>query len=598
VTFDLGAHGSSSDALVQTINYGEAASAPSVTPAEGQTFSGWDLAFNNITSDLTVTALYNTITYSVIFNLGDHGSSSDTLTQTVAHGAAASAPTVTANTGYSFTGWDETFNNITGNLTVAAQYSLNVYDVTFNSGEGTQSEVVQVNHGSAAAPATPADIIGKTFSHWDIGFSNITTDLTVTAIYTTDQYTVTFELGAHGTSSDALVQTINHGETASAPSVSATEGQTFSGWDLAFNNITSDLTITALYNTVTYIVTFDLNGGTHTGGGELIQSVEHGSSATAPVVESPEGYSFSGWSRTFDNVNSSYTVSAQFEAISDFKFTVTFDLGEQGSASPKSLVQRLIHGQTPKEPKIKVALGYEFLGWDKDIVPVTKSVTYSARYTDLTEEVRNLDQYDFDFTGAEIYDFTDTLKQINSVIEVNGKGQINSIYEEISGDNFRVGTYKGKIKNSKAGLNIKLSYKEKNFIDGLKGKDAHTMIMDLEDEQLIGTIKQGKEISPILYPLVNTDGQYQLDFSSLTMDSKGRYFGQVLLNLSSGISYQLNAKGKINLKNGIISLKLKGIKDQVSSGISLSVVINTDNIITQIRGKALGQKLLYYKDEL
>ena len=110
---------------------------------------------------------------------------------------------------------------------------------------------------------------------------------------------------------------------------------------------------------------------------------------------------------------------------------------------------------------MKANLGYEFIGWDTEISSVTHSITYQARYNDLVEEVRKLTQYELDFSGAKIYDLTDTLKQINPVIEIRGKGTINSLYEETNGENFRVGTYKGKVKTSKTGLNVTISYKEK-----------------------------------------------------------------------------------------------------------------------------------------
>ena len=60
VTFALGDHGSHAGggALVQEVADGAAAFAPEVTPEPGWLFTGWDHAFDNITTDLTVNALY------------------------------------------------------------------------------------------------------------------------------------------------------------------------------------------------------------------------------------------------------------------------------------------------------------------------------------------------------------------------------------------------------------------------------------------------------------------------------------------------------------------------------------------------------------
>ena len=42
----------------QTVNWNEAAEAPEAPEVEGQTFKGWDKAFDHVTEDMTVTAVY------------------------------------------------------------------------------------------------------------------------------------------------------------------------------------------------------------------------------------------------------------------------------------------------------------------------------------------------------------------------------------------------------------------------------------------------------------------------------------------------------------------------------------------------------------
>jgi hypothetical protein len=60
-----------------------------------------------------------------------------------------------------------------------------------------------------------------------------------------------------------------------------------------------------------FTVTFNLNSGTRTGGGELTQTVAKGDAATAPTV-SRSGYTFTGWDTTFDNVTADLTVTASW----------------------------------------------------------------------------------------------------------------------------------------------------------------------------------------------------------------------------------------------------------------------------------------------
>lgn len=67
VTFDLGAHGARTGggALEQSVVYGSAAVAPTVAPAAGWRFDGWDGAFADVRGDLTVTARYSIVSYRI-----------------------------------------------------------------------------------------------------------------------------------------------------------------------------------------------------------------------------------------------------------------------------------------------------------------------------------------------------------------------------------------------------------------------------------------------------------------------------------------------------------------------------------------------------
>jgi hypothetical protein len=60
-----------------------------------------------------------------------------------------------------------------------------------------------------------------------------------------------------------------------------------------------------------YTVSFELNGGTHTGGGELEQTIAHGRAAIAPEV-SRTGFFLDGWDIAFNNVTGHIAVNAQW----------------------------------------------------------------------------------------------------------------------------------------------------------------------------------------------------------------------------------------------------------------------------------------------
>ena len=133
-------------------------------------------------SNLVYTVDYETnVTYTVTFKDWD---GTVLNTQTVKEGSGATAPNNPTRDGYDFTGWDVSFSNITSNLTVTAQYSIKTYIVTFKDHDGTTLKTQTVTHGNAAiAPSDPTRD-GYDFTGWDKSFNNIISNLTVTAQYT------------------------------------------------------------------------------------------------------------------------------------------------------------------------------------------------------------------------------------------------------------------------------------------------------------------------------------------------------------------------------------------------------------------------------
>ena len=166
----------------QTVTHGSSATAPSNPTREGYTFAGWDPSdFSNVKSNLTVTAQYTINTYTVTFV--DHDGKT-LKTQTVNYGSSATAPSDPIREGYTFTGWNPVFSNVKSDLIVTAQYTINTYTVIFKDYDGTILKEEQiVEHGSPAIPPNNPSREGYTFTGWDKGFSNVTSNLVVTATY-------------------------------------------------------------------------------------------------------------------------------------------------------------------------------------------------------------------------------------------------------------------------------------------------------------------------------------------------------------------------------------------------------------------------------
>lgn len=198
--------------------------------------------------------------------------------------------------------------------TVYVKWTINSYTVTFMDGK-TVLKTEKVQHGSdATAPEVPEQD-GKTFSKWDKDFSNVTSDLTINAVYDVDTFTVTFKDG------EKVLETqkVEYEAAATAPDtarLSPPEGMHFSKWDKDFSKVTEDIEVSAVYELNVYTVIFK-NGETVIS----IQPVKHGFAATPPNVFDTATKKFVGWDKPFDNVTSDLIVNAKFETK---KFTLTF----------------------------------------------------------------------------------------------------------------------------------------------------------------------------------------------------------------------------------------------------------------------------------
>ena len=181
------------------------------------------------------------------------------------------------------------------------------YTVTFLDAFGQTLKTEKVYKGDGATAPEAPEIADKSFDRWDADFSAVTGDLTVRPVYVAAaEYTVTFldETGA-----TIKTETVTHGHAATAPTAPLRENTIFKEWDVAFDNVKSDLTVRAIYRAKeTYTVTFKDYSGVTLG----TATVKEGGNATAPVTPVREGYDFTGWSSALDNVTANKTVTAKY----------------------------------------------------------------------------------------------------------------------------------------------------------------------------------------------------------------------------------------------------------------------------------------------
>lgn len=94
----------------QEVNYGGSATEPTHPTRTEYNFNGWDKSFTNVTTNLTVNAKWKIKTFSVKFY--DYNGGTVLKSQTVNYGEAATAPANPTREGYNFLGWDKAFDNI------------------------------------------------------------------------------------------------------------------------------------------------------------------------------------------------------------------------------------------------------------------------------------------------------------------------------------------------------------------------------------------------------------------------------------------------------------------------------------------------------
>ncbi|WP_027390899.1 LamG-like jellyroll fold domain-containing protein [Chrysiogenes arsenatis] len=351
-----------------SVEYGAAAVAPTSPTRTGYSFTGWSPSnFSNITGNMTITAQYAIDSFAV--NFVDYDGTT-LKTDSVEYGAAAVAPTSPARTGYSFTGWSPSdFTNITGNTTITAQYAINSYSVSFVDYDGTTLTTDSVEYGAAAVAPTSPTRVGYSFTGWSPSdFSNITGNTTITAQYAINQYSVSF-VDYDGTT--LTTDSVEYGAAAVAPTSPTRTGYSFTGWSPAdFSTITGNTTITAQYAINQYSVSFvDYDGSVLKS-----DSVEHGTSAVAPTDPTRVGYNFAGWlPADFSNITGNMTITAQYAVGS---YTVTF-IDYDSTVLATTVVN---HGQNAVPPAIPVRSNYEFTGWNGSYLNITENQTVTAEY--------------------------------------------------------------------------------------------------------------------------------------------------------------------------------------------------------------------------
>jgi len=217
---------------------------------------------------------------------------------------------------------------ITEDMILYAQWSSGVVHFMDGGGSGSMEDVV-VSANTYTLPECSFNAPeGHSFAGWYVNERlyqpgetiSVTGDTYVTAGWTVNQYTITFD--SNGGSSIAPI-TQDYATAIHPPVNPSRKGYSFVGWDPALPSTmpAQDMTVTACWSAVTYTVSFDANGGS----GELapVSGIAGTYELPSCPFAAPEGYQFKCWEVNgisyapgeVINVTSSTIIKAVWEAI-------------------------------------------------------------------------------------------------------------------------------------------------------------------------------------------------------------------------------------------------------------------------------------------
>ena len=280
--------------------------------------------------------------------------------QSVAHGSAAIEPTAPEHEGYAFIGWDKDFSNVTEDMTVTAQYSANSYSITYTiNGEEYTAQTYEFGAAVSAPEYTVPE--GHTFSGWNIPETMPAENLVLDAALTVNSYSITYTINGE----EYTAQTYEFGAAVSAPEYTVPEGHTFSGWNIPETMPAENLVLDAALTVNSYSITYTINGEEYTA-----QTYEFGAAVSAPEYTVPEGHTFSGWDIPETMPAENLVLDA---ALTVNEYTVTYNINGEIYA-----IQVYAYGEEVFAPAYDVPDHFTFSGWDTPATMPAENIVLDA----------------------------------------------------------------------------------------------------------------------------------------------------------------------------------------------------------------------------
>ena len=325
LTYTAGAGGTITGSSPQTVNHGDNGTPVTAVPDIGYSFVQWSdgsisnpRTDTNVTGNINVTASFVIKQYTLTYTAGAGGTITGSSPQTVNHGDNGTPVTAVPDIGYSFVQWSDgstsnprTDTNITGNISVTASFSIHQYTLSYSAGANgsiTGTSPQTVNYGDNGTAVTASPLPGYHFIQWSDGVltaartdTNITGDISVTATFAVEQYTVTFDSQDAGVPAPGSI-TVTYGAVYGALPLTSNPGYMFGGWwsgpGGTGSQVTADTVVTATTDHTLYAkwapptIAF---ASDRDGNNEIYTMMEDGSNQTR-ITNNPASDTEPSWS--------------------------------------------------------------------------------------------------------------------------------------------------------------------------------------------------------------------------------------------------------------------------------------------------------------
>ena len=323
------------------------------------------------------------------------------------------------------------------NYTVQANFAIDTFTLEYAAGPGgslTGETSQVVDYDANGTPVTAVPDTGYHFVDWSDASTdnprtdlNVTANISVTANFAIDTFTLDYTAGAGGSISGETSQVVDYNTNGTPVTAVPDTGYHFVDWsDASTDNPRTDLNVTAnIAVTANFAIdTFTLDYTAGAGGsisGETSQVVDYNTNGT-PVTAVPDiGYYFVNWSdvstenpRTDVNVTANISVTANF-AI--YTFTLDYAAGPGGSLTGDTS-QVVNYDANGTSVTAVPDTGYHFVNWSdastdnpRTDLHVTANISVTANFA--------IDTFTLDYTAGPGGSLTGETSQ---VVDYNTNG--------------------------------------------------------------------------------------------------------------------------------------------------------------------------------